>query len=546
MATKKVKKQQEKIVEKRNGFDHFFEKREKLFFNISIGFAILFSILLFDFKVSVGGDDSAYISRAYNFLHSFRYPTFQAPLYPMVLSIFVGIVGIKIPLLKAFSLICMIGHLILLYKACKGKFSSSILIPALLIVSINSYLLYYGSQTYSEAFFVFLQSWVLLVIFRRIIPLTEKPFVWKEMYKDFLFLGFAIFILSLCRSIGSAAIISLVLFFAIFKKWKHLFASLGSFIGFTAIFEVIKRILWTTKEIGKSQGAILFQKEGYYPEKGAAELADFWQRFLDNSQYYLSKYLFVLFGFKEPLGKISVGLTIFAYLIFILALVYAFRKNRYLLYIGLYLTVVFGVTFVGMHKVWIQGRLIYGFYQLIAIFLLSGFYYFVKDFLPKIKLAYIIIPAVIFIATIQVTGKKVKEHQPIFKENISGNLLSGFSLDWKNYIEMTKWAAKKLPAEEVIACRKPNIAFIYGERKFHGIYRLPSQNPDTIMNYLKKREIHYVIMANLRKYEKRKTQYTINTIKRMLYFLQQKYPNSLQKIHEIGNDEKATLIKINY
>ena len=69
--------------------DQFLTKRLNLIFYLSLGLAILFSILLFDVKVGPGGDDSAYIQRAFNFVHGFIFPGYQGPLYPMVLSPFI-------------------------------------------------------------------------------------------------------------------------------------------------------------------------------------------------------------------------------------------------------------------------------------------------------------------------------------------------------------------------------------------------------------------------------------------------------------------------
>jgi hypothetical protein len=81
----------------------FLNKYFNIFTAISLFVAALVSLLLFDVKVSLGGDDSAYISRAYNFFHNGDYPTFQGALYPIVLSIPVGLFGLKIIMLKMLS-----------------------------------------------------------------------------------------------------------------------------------------------------------------------------------------------------------------------------------------------------------------------------------------------------------------------------------------------------------------------------------------------------------------------------------------------------------
>jgi len=47
----------------------FLNKHLTAIITISLLIAAFVSLLLFDVKVSLGGDDSAYISRAYNFFH---------------------------------------------------------------------------------------------------------------------------------------------------------------------------------------------------------------------------------------------------------------------------------------------------------------------------------------------------------------------------------------------------------------------------------------------------------------------------------------------
>ncbi|MCF6241729.1 MAG: hypothetical protein L3J74_10335 [Bacteroidales bacterium] len=101
--------------------DAFFEKNQTLFFRIFLAVSFLFTLLLFNLKVSVGGDDANYIIRAYDFIHHFKYPAFQGPLYPMILSIFVGIFGINLPILKFFSTLLLTGHFVAFYYTFKNK-----------------------------------------------------------------------------------------------------------------------------------------------------------------------------------------------------------------------------------------------------------------------------------------------------------------------------------------------------------------------------------------------------------------------------------------
>lgn len=181
MSKQKHKAQAKKIenVKKKSDFleklDKFFDSKGNLFFWISMFFTLLFSFLLFNFRVSEAGDDSAYIFRAYELVKEFTFPSFQGPLYPMFLSIFIWVFGLNISLLKSLSLVSIIFHLYFFYKAFKNRVPGLLLVSVMIIVSFNAYILYHASQTYSEAFFLFLQagfsfiSLILLFQKRRVI-----------------------------------------------------------------------------------------------------------------------------------------------------------------------------------------------------------------------------------------------------------------------------------------------------------------------------------------------------------------------------------------
>lgn len=70
--------------------------------------------------------------------------------------------------------------------------------------------------------------------------------------------------------------------------------------------------------------------------------------------------------------------------------------------------------------------------------------------------------------------------------------------------------------------------------------------PSNHKKYLQENKIYYAITANIRMNPKRKTPQTINTVERYLSFVEMKYPGSMKLIHEVGSDEKAQLIQIDF
>jgi len=625
----------------------FFESKAKVVFWLSFSLAALFSLLLFNFKVSVGGDDSAYIIRAFDFTKDFKYPSFQGPLYPILLSPFIALFGISLPILKFVSLACLLLAFFFFHKAYKDHIPATILYPTLLITATTAFLLGYGGQTYSEALFFMLQTLLYLFVFKFFIPDNSESNT-KNMIIQSVIVGGLLFLSVLTKNIAFSAVIAVTLYLLISLKFKTAGLTLASFSAIYAGWEALKRLIWdgTSLQAG-DQGQVLLQKHPYDASKGMEDFAGYLGRFWDNIQIYFSKYLAQFLGIRSfdmgtnELGMTSPFLGILVIILFLIALFFVFKQNKYLLFTGIYLAIFYGITFIVLQKIWDSGRMTIVYLPFTVLFLISGLYYMAKSektthvfggvmglvtsfiliVLHKMQKSeeailmkllqgnkstskeiiaqiadykegllqiflYVILPiliiifflgrakikkmtsgtntntrkflvgisSIVLISSISLTmlvsfvntTKEVKENSANLKHNIKGDLLYGFSLDWRNYLEMTKYAAKVVPDSVNIGCRKPNIAFIYGERRFKGIYKVHSTDADTLLQKLQDLNVHYVIMASLRKYEAKKTKHTINTIKRYLYPIQKKYPGIFAEVQTIGNDEKAVLLRINY
>src|ERR1043165_4339000 len=95
----------------------WFEKNDKKVFYSFLFLSTFFSMLLFDAKVSDGGDDSSYIERAWSLLHEGKFPYYQGPGYPIFLSLFVKFFGLNVIALKFSSVLCQFGFVWFTYKA---------------------------------------------------------------------------------------------------------------------------------------------------------------------------------------------------------------------------------------------------------------------------------------------------------------------------------------------------------------------------------------------------------------------------------------------
>jgi hypothetical protein len=547
---KQSSSREQKLIVKPDLFDKltgFFQSKLTLIFWITLGISIIISLLLFDLKVSIGGDDSEYITGAKKFIDGKAFPTWHGSFYPIFLSVFMLIFGVNVTVFKVISLPLMLGQHFFLFKTFRNRIPAWITVALLVTLAVNGYILYFSSSTYSEALFFFLQALMLYSFFLLDDQLSVSENL-RDSWKNWLAFGFIMFLLFLTRNIGLGVIITTVLYFLLNKKWKSSLYTIGSFLIFQLPFSLYKKLVWGIWGSGaESQFQVMFYKHAYDRAQGTEDLVGFIIRFWDNSLLYLSKHLYIILGLT-PKGstETSAFLTILTYLLFIVAFWFLFKKHKQISFLGLYLAVMLGATFISQQKHWDQYRLVLIFVPLILVVFSYGIHFLFKTK----QLRWMQIVPMLFIFAIPIlmlnhTIPQIKANRPVLEKNLEGDRLYGFTPDWVNYIEMCRYAAKTVPADAGIACRKPDIASIYADgRDFFGIFRVQSKDPDTLLNYLEVNNIQYVVLGSLRINPNMKTDRIINTMQNYLYYIQQKYPRLFRQVHTIGTDEGASLIEI--
>ena len=491
-------------VEKRTfleSLDTFFDKHQMKFFWIFMILATIFSLLLFDKRVSPGGDDSTYIIRAYEFIHNFVYPSYQGPLYPIVLSPFVLLFGVNIVPLKAISLVFILGTLFFFFRAFKNRIPASLLIPLFILITVNAHLLYYGSQTYNEAFYMLIQSLFFIVVFSKLIDHDPENLPLKSTYKGFLLTGLMIMLLGYTRSIGYASLFAVSGYFILKGKWKSLLFTIGSFLIFFALFHFIKTALWENAGLDfKGQAEGLMRKNFYNPASGNEDFAGYVKRFVENSNMYISRHFYTLLGFR-PDRPVTMKplLTVFTYLLFILGLFKIAKKNNYLFFTGIYAGTFCLITFIILQQQWGQSRLIIPYFPLILLFLLATVYYFVQQKRFRyFSFLVLLVPIILLFPDLSRLREKVEQQQKVH------SIYDGLTPDWVNFIKMSEWADKHVKPDDVIASRKPSISFVYGNgHQFYGIMRLPAERPDTLVDKLIRKGLNPVIVPYKGLYEKK-------------------------------------------
>lgn len=629
--------------------DNFFQKHKKKIFWASLALTCLFGALLFDLKISEGTDDSGYIMAANDFIKGKAFPTWHGSFYPIFLSLPILLFGVNLFALKFVSFLLMIGHLVFLYMTFRNRVSATILSVVILLSGINSYILYHASSTYSEPLYFFLQSLSIFFFLTLIDKLNNgaKPFL---LWKLWLGFGVSVFLLSITRNVGIGILITILVYLLINKQFKEILFSIGSFLVFQIPYSLYKTFYWHVKDAGfKGQLAEMYFKDPYNHAYGNENFSGFVTRFIGNTELYLSKHFFKILGLQDAA---SISKSLFLAIIVVTFMVVAFviairKKNKYMQFIGLYLAVAIGATFVSQQVFWDQVRLILIYVPLMLIFIAYGIYEVAKNksfviLQPALLLLFIIM----FFTTLSQTIERTKINTAILDKNLEGNKYYGFTPDWVHYFQASEWAAKNLPKDVGIACRKPSMSFIYSKgREFHGIYKLPMisadsamltlvkekadvlivdnnemgtknfpaalfdscrlynrytvigknhfytvyqpgpnkkevllshfkkygitaktdakafldelkksndeyyvEDADSLLKMLKTNNIRYLILASLRAQPAEKNGNIIDTMQRLVYYIQLKYPNLFVPVHQIGDqdDEPAQLVEVNY
>lgn len=464
--------------------DAFLKKKSVIVFFALLCIEVLISYLLFDLKMNPGGDDSTYVLNGFNFVHDFTYPGyFEGALYPMFLSIFIKMAGVNILLLKCLSFICMLGFFALFYISYRNKVPHLLLFSVILLISFNSHLLYFSSQTLTEAFFLMVQACLFFTV--------NEFFINKENHstRSYLLsvtlLGFVLFILTITRNIGLGCFAAVIAYFLLTRSWKDALFVTASFGIFSFLFEVLKRLVWPSSDFQiSSQGKGLLYKDFYNPSKGYEDFSGFISRLVDNSNVYISLDFYNILGLRNQMSLIPT-LTVITYALFLVMAYVLFKNNKYLLFAGIYSGVMAFITFISIQAMWDQERLIVVYVPYLLLFFLGGGYYLLKKSRqPAVQSLFFVGVCVLLLTAFKSTSQVVKIKRKEFVVNAGNDPYKGFNDGITNFIKMSKWAHENLDQDKVILSRKPDIGFVYTGRKFLGVYSVPNISSDSLFSLM--------------------------------------------------------------
>ena len=411
------------------------------------------------------------------------------------------IFGVKVVALKLFSFVFILAHLVLFYYTFRKHVSPAIFALVMLVISVNSTILYFASQTYSEAMYMFLQSLVVFLFIRIYQSLqSDTAFAMKKQVRQWLVLGFFVFLASLTRNIGIVALLVMLFFLLIERKYLASILLLFSYLIYLIPFKIYKALVWDAgRPKGASQLSEILLKNPYNRAQGSEDLSGMIIRLFENARLYLSKHFMIGLGLQDPSSvDKSWFVTLLVVCLFGIALIYAIKHSRIMLFVALYLGASITATCIALQQSWDQMRMVVIYIPMLLLLLSWG----IQQLAGRKGLGFIsaLLPfllVLIFFKTLGQSADKMKANRKVLVKNLSGNLYYGFTPDWQNYLLMSRWVGDNIPDTAVVASRKPSMSFIYSKgRDFYGIYRFPQEEPEKLVNGIKTRAGDMIVIPN--------------------------------------------------
>lgn len=538
---------------------------KKLLFSF-LALTLFFSFLLFNARISEAHDDALYLEGGWRYVHEFPsfFYTQNAPLYVLFLGLLTKIFGFKLLLFKLFNVIFNFFAVYFFYKAFYKRIPMVVFIPVMLFVSCNHLMQYFASMTFTEAFYMFLQSLFFFWFFKLYDALQLEPNANKH-YKLWILLGLFTFLIATCKSVAIVAVPVLIIYFLLEKQWKNAGFALGSYLIFKIPYELIVKLIWGNQNQFSGQSKILLLKDPYDKSLGNDDVAGFIGRFFDNCNLYLGKRFYELLGLREeftrPLetqlqaDKLQSEykyLAFFVVIILVIALYQVIKqKNKPLLFFALFTGAQLLLSFVILQARWDQPRIVLICMPIMLILMYKLFFNSVKKS-GMGQGIYIVIVGILSISVIMSSFKRGSENLPIVKKNLAGNIYYGYTPDWQNFLKCSQWCADSLPANTLVASRKAPMSFVYGKgKKFFPIYSVimrdsltQQSNPDSALAFFAAKGVTHIMLASLRINPKINSGDIINTVHNIAQPIMQKYPNKLKLVHTEGLSEETYLFEI--
>jgi hypothetical protein len=514
-----------------------------------LALGLIVSILSFDIKPSVDGDDTSYVLSAMRIVHSGLLPIgFRTPGYPIVLSLFILMFGVNLVMLKATSLLFFLGIIISLFFVFRNRLRPMVLSSLLLLVALNPLLLKYSHQTFSEILFTLSLVWTI-----HFILLSSE----NVSTRSVLFAAILTMASFYVRIAGVTIAGVAVLFFVYQRRWKQLIVYA---MVCAALYSPMKIYESASGSAAFGQASILMLKNPYNTTEGMETINGFIDRFINNIFNHLNYQLPSALGLPMPqeLGAadgqfMPNASAFFGILVSVVLLVGCIapiisKPKSMHAFLGFFIIVYVAFISVVLQNIFATPRMLIPIIPYLIIGTLEGFRIlgnrWVKVPNPEVistRAKTLVFLAITGLTLANIVGveQSIDENYPILKANLGGDKFAGFTEDWANYLQTSLWIKTNLPIQQTgIICRKPELFLLYaGNYNVYGAYKIDQTNPDSIIAKWKSLNMTHLLYDNF--------QWT-STLRRYIQPVAEKYPQMFEMAHQEGSRYPSYVFHINY
>ncbi|GIV28582.1 MAG: hypothetical protein KatS3mg027_2396 [Bacteroidia bacterium] len=551
---KKKSDEKQSVLDKIENIKNKYSEQVILIFFLLV--SLVLSLINFNARISEAHDDALYIEAAYRFVTEFPnyFYTANAPFYPMFLAVLMKLFGFKLIVFKLFNVLFQFLSVYFFFKAFYHRIPFVVFLPLMAFVSFNHHILYFSSMTFTEAIFMFLQG-LMFYSAGKLLDLHSLGVKhWQQHSKVLLLFGLSVFLLIITRS-GAIVILPTMLFYfyVVLKDKRLTIASILAFLIYFIPYKLLLRLIFGNVSQYSNQSKILLQKDPYDASLGQEDISGFIQRFLDNSELYLSKRFYQILGWMDEQNSNTYAfIALMMWALFLLGIWKFYKEKKHvLLFVALYTLALIVLSFVILQARWDQPRIIM---VAMPVMIMAYFYWFYRSFKSNFfKMVYTILMFALIGSMLISTIKRGVKNLPIVMRNLQGDVYYGYTADWVNFLKASEWCGKNLPENTLVASRKAPMSFIYGKRKFFPIYSVIKKdpetnqsNPDSALVFFKQNKVTHILLASLRIDPTKNTGQVINTIHNILEPIHNKYPSALKLVHTEGDTEPCYVYEFVY
>lgn len=499
--------------------------------------ALLFIIVkvykqVYDEKLYLGGDNAVYYINAKALMRGQGYTNIHLPEqqpanhyppgYAFISAGIMKVFGDDIEVMNKANGYFLFGSIVFLYFILinlTGNKHLSFVIA--LLSALNLHLLNFSTIAMSEIPFLFTSLATVFFLMR----VNKDEFSFKD-YNLWLMLFFMV-VSYYIRTAGLSLVGGVILYFLFARNWKMATVCVVVFIMLAMPWYLRSKALG-----GGGYEHQLTMINPYRPELGKmATVKDWYNRVEKNVKRYVSMeipsavmcYKIENYNKAKPEDR-KWGLGIFLSLLGILGL-FALKNYRWLV-----IAYLAGTAFIVAlwPDAWYGTRFILPAIPFIYLLLILPVYEGLNWLAEKIKLPEnlrVVILPFVFLAFLTVEKKGIT-----YLETFAKGLMNPA---YTNYFELAKFAKQNLPKEAVVVCRKPELFFLYADRKCTNF--LNSNNTDSLINNMKEVGATHLVIEQL----------GYGSTGRYLYPAVQKNPEKFKLVKQVKNPD-TYLFEINH